>query len=151
MGGVRLPLPVLVAVVTCGIALIVLVVHLTGGSRPAELGSEQDALERFAIDYPEVAISRCILSTDRRDAVLETDDGHVGLVHAIGSKYLTRFVNRGEIAASPSAVKAGAVDLDTGDITWPRAELHFDDDETAKIVAGLFSSTLDRSANQRAA
>ena len=146
-----MPLPVLVAVVTCGIALIVLMVHVTGGSRPAAIGSEQDALDRFAIDYPEVAISRCILSADRRDAVLETDDGHVGLVHAIGSKYLTRFVNRGEMAASPSVEKSGAVDLDTGDITWPRAELHFDDDETARLVAGLFSSTLDRSVNQRAA
>mgnify|MGYP000256506634 CR=1 FL=1 len=83
--------------------------------------------------------------------VLELDDGHVGLVHAIGSNYLTRFVNRGEMAAMPSETEEGVVDLITGDITWPRAHMHFADIDTAGIVAGMFASTLDETANKRAA
>jgi hypothetical protein len=146
-----LPLPVLVAIVGVGIALVVLVVHLTGGSRIAEIAGKGAAVERFRIDFPDVEVIRCIISSDRRDAVLELSDGHVGLVHAIGSKYLTRFVNRGEMAAMPSAKEEGVVDLYTGDITWPRAHMHFADNETAGTVAGMFASVLDETANKRAA
>ena len=146
-----MPLTVLVAVVAVGIALVVLAVHLSGGSRVAEIANANAALDRFLIDFPEAEALRCILSIDRRDAVLELADGHVGLVHAIGSKYLTRFVNRGEMAAMPSATEAGGVDLDTGDITWPRAHMRFADAETAKTVAGMFASTLDTAASKRAA
>jgi len=130
---------------------VVLMVHLTGGSRIAEIAGEDAAKARFLVDYPEAQIARVILSADRRDAVLELEDGHVGMVHAVGSNYLTRFVNRGEMAAVPSAGEDGAVDLDTGDITWPRAQMHFADDETARAVAGMFASTLDQPANKRAA
>lgn len=146
-----MPLPVLVAVVAGGVTLVVLMVHLTGGSRIAEIAGEEAALHRFLIDYPEAEVGRCIVSSDCRDAVLELSDGHVGLVHAVGSNYLTRFVNRGEMAALPSAKEAGVVDLVTGDITWPRAHMHFADSETARTVAGMFASTLDETANKRAA
>lgn len=146
-----MPLPVLIAVVSVGIGLVVLVVHLTGGSRIAEIANENAALERFRIDFPEVEVTRCIISRDRRDAVLCLTDGHVGLVHAVGSKFLTRFVNRGEMAASASAAEEGVVDLNTGDITWPRAHMHFADNETAQTVADMFASTLDKTANKRAA
>jgi hypothetical protein len=140
-----------VAVVAVGIALVVLAVHLSGGSRVAEIADADAALDRFRIDYPEVEALRCILSSDRRDAVLELADGHVGLVHAIGSKYLTRFVTRGEMAAVASATEDGGVDLNTGDITWPRAHMRFADSETARMVADMFASTLDDFANKRAA
>jgi hypothetical protein len=146
-----LPLPVLVAVVAGGIALVVLLVHLTGGSHTAEIASEDAALERFLVDYPEAEAIRCIISSDRRDAVLELDDGHVGLVHAIGSNFLTRFVNRGEMAAVHSAKEEGVVDLNTGDITWPRAHMRFTDAQTARTVAEMFASALDETANKRAA
>ncbi len=146
-----MPLTVLVAVVAGGIALVVLAVHLSGGSRVAEIADTDAALDRFMIDYPEVDVLRCILSSDRRDAVLELADGHVGLVHAVGSKYLTRFVNRGEMAAVASAAEDGGVDLNTGDITWPRAHMRFADSETARTVADMFASTLDNVANKRAA
>lgn len=145
-----MPLPVLAAIVVGGIALVVLVVHLTGGSRVAEIASDDAALERFLVDYPEVSATRCILSIDRRDAVLELADGHVGLVHAIGRNYLTRFVNRGEMAAVPNAKEEAVVDLNTGDITWPRAHMHFADYDTARTVADMFASTLDEKANKRA-
>lgn len=146
-----MPLSLLVSVVVGGIALVVLMVHLTGGSRVTGIESAEQATGRFLVDYPEAVVSRTILSADRRDAVLELTDGHVGLVHAIGSKYLTRFVNRGEMAATSSRKEDGVVDLDTGDITWPRAHMHFADNETAETVAGLFASTVVQTANQRAA
>ncbi len=146
-----MPLPVLVAIVAGGIALVVLMVHLTGGSRVAAIESEMQARDRFAIDYPEAETARCILSADRRDAVLELADGHVGLVHAMGSNYLTRFVSRGEMAAQVSDAGAGVVNLLTRDLTWPRAHMTFEDNDTAREVAGLFASELAGPAQDRAA
>lgn len=146
-----MPLPILVAIVTGGIALVVLMVHLTGGSRVAAIASGEQAKERFAIDYPEAVVRQCILSADRRDAVLELADGHVGLVHAIGSNYLTRFVSRGEMTARVNDSQSGSVDLLTHDLTWPRARMTFDDTATAGDVAGLFAPELTPSAGKRAA
>lgn len=144
-----MPLPVLVAMVVVGVSLVVLLVHLTGGSRLAEIANAEQATARFLIDYPEAAVERGIVSADRRDAVLELGDGHVGLVHVVGSNFLTRFVSRGEMAARASG--QGAVDLLTHDLTWPRAHMTFSDDETARDVAGLFASELGPRAQQRAA
>lgn len=146
-----MPLPMLVAIVAGGIALVVLMVHLTGGSGVAAIESEKQARDRFATDYPEAETVRCILSADRRDAVLELADGHVGLVHAIGSNYLTRFVSRGEMTADVSASEAGVVNLVTRDLTWPRAHMTFEDNETAREVAGLFAAELAGPAQQQAA
>ncbi|MFZ2101361.1 MAG: hypothetical protein WAU86_12440, partial [Oricola sp.] len=134
-----------------GIALVVLVVHLTGGTRLAEIAGAEQAIERFLIDYPEAHISRGIVSADRRDAVLELADGHVGLVHVVGSNYLTRFVSRGEMTANASDAEAGMVDLVTHDLTWPRARMTFNDMTTARDVAGLFAPELTNRADRRAA
>ncbi|WP_370320696.1 hypothetical protein [Oricola sp.] len=146
-----MPLPVLVAVVAGGIALVVLLVHVTGGSRMALIEGEEQARVRFAIDYPEAETSRCFLSADRRIAILELADGHVGLVQAIGSNYLTRFVTRGEMAARVGNAGTGVVTLLTHDLTWPRAHMIFEDNETAREVAGLFSSELTGPAQEQAA
>ena len=47
-------LPVLVALVVVGIALSVLAVHFTGGSKIATLAGADQALSRFADDFPDV-------------------------------------------------------------------------------------------------
>jgi ferric-dicitrate binding protein FerR (iron transport regulator) len=139
-------LPVLVVVVAIGIAMVVLAVHLTGGSVPAEFGDADQAAKRFAVDFPEAEVRRAFVSRDRRDVVLELADGHVGLVHAIGKMALTRFVAAGEMAAHVSGDDPRKVDLDTGDFTWPRAHFEFEDRETASEVAGLFA---DRTAETK--
>ena len=82
---------------------------------------------------------------------LELADGHVGLVHVVGSNYLTRFVSRGEMTANESAAEPGGVDLVTHDLTWPRARMTFKDTETARDVAGLFAPELTDRADKRAA
>ncbi len=134
-----MPLSVLVTVVICGIALVVLTVHLTGGSRVAHIESDKKAVDRFTKDYPEAEPVRCIISVNRRDAVVELADGHVGLVHAIGSHFLTRFVASDEISARLHQSRKCTVDLLIHDLTWPRAQMTFGDDETAQYVANLFS------------
>ena len=133
-----MPLPILVAVVGIGIAAIIIAVHLMGGTVVAEFTSLDEAIDRFRIDYPEAKVAACHISKKRRDAVLELADGHVGLVHAIGSKYLTRLIRGGQMAAR--ATGTGTVEIDTHDITWPRARMEFEDQETARNVAELIGS-----------
>ena len=132
-------LTVLVLVVVAGIATIILAVHLTGGSRTNEFTVPQTAKERFAVDFPEAEILTCHLTADHHDAVLELKDGHVGLVHAIGSMALTRFVAAGEMQARVNEADPSAMDLKTGDLTWPRAHFAFDDPDEAARVASLFA------------
>lgn len=48
-------LPVLVALVVFGIALSVAAVHFTGGTRTATLADADQALSRFAQDFPDEA------------------------------------------------------------------------------------------------
>lgn len=144
-----MPLPLLVAIVVLGISLVVLAVHLTGGSRLAEIASLEEAMERFAIDYPDARMAHGFVSADRRDAVLELTDGHAGLVHVVGRNYLTRVVARGEMAARVRD-GGGVVDLDTGDLTWPRAHMTFNDAETARKVADLFAPDLSASRKRAA-
>ena len=141
-------LPILVAVVGIGIAAIVIAVHLMGGTVVAEFTSPDEAIVRFRIDYPEANVAACHISRNRRDAVLELADGHVGLVHAIGSKYLTRSIRGGEMATR--ATGKGTVEIDTHDITWPRARMEFEDQETARKVAELIGSS-GNTAETRAA
>lgn len=131
-------LPVLVAVVAIGVSLIVLTVHLTGGTRNAELASAEQAIERYLVDYPEDNPVECRLSADRRDAVIDLGDGAVGLVHAVGSHYLTRHVAQGEVRARVDEREPERIRLVTGDFTWPRAVLAFGDAETARAVATMF-------------
>ncbi|QKV17761.1 hypothetical protein [Oricola thermophila] len=144
-------MPVLIAIVAVGIVVVVLVVHLTGGSHTAKIANEDAAVERFLIDYPDVEVRQCFLSWDRRDAVLELEDGQVGLVHAVGVNFLTRLVKRGEMTARAGVSDESAVDLETGDVAWPRARMHFADSAMARTVVALFDKKVDTTDNKRAA
>jgi hypothetical protein len=131
-------------VVVCGIAAIVLAVHLTGGTTVAHFATDADARDRFLIDFPEAGVEAVHMSANRRDAVLELADGHLGVVHAMGSNYLTRYVHAREMLAGADGAKLKVV---TRDLTWPRAEVTFEDTETAARVAALFGGTEDRKAS----
>ncbi|CCV07398.1 conserved exported hypothetical protein [Mesorhizobium metallidurans STM 2683] len=57
-------LPVLVALVVFGIALSVAAVHFTGGTRTATLAGADQALRRFAQDFPDEAAAAIRLTKD---------------------------------------------------------------------------------------
>ena len=64
-------LPLLVVIVVFGIALSVLAVHFTGGSKTATLASADQALERFAEDFPDDLATAVRLTADGRTAFLD--------------------------------------------------------------------------------
>lgn len=132
-------LTVLVIVVVAGIAAVVVAVHLTGGSRRASLNGEEAALRRFAQDFPDLAVRSVRLTRERDAAFLELEDGRVGIVKALGGKFLTRLVSARDLAGTPRASSA-AVSIHFNDFTWPGGIFAFADGDEAKAVETMFAA-----------
>ena len=131
-------LPILVAIVVVGIAAVVAAVHLTGGSARASLSGTNQALQRFATDYPEVTAKAVFLTEDTTAALLLLDDGTVGIVSSIGDKYLTRIVAKADIEAL-GAPDDRTVSLRLRDFTWKGGKFQFPTSEAAAAVMAAFS------------
>lgn len=137
-------LPVLVAIVAIGIAIVVLAIHLTGGSKVALFDSETLAKARFAQDFPDEQAVAVHTTTDRRSAFLELGHGRVGLVHSIGARFLTRLLMPADIVSLRRAGDA-AVLLRTGDITFAGGRFEFADRAAADRVAAILRPEAIRS------
>ncbi|MCA0057625.1 MULTISPECIES: type II secretion system protein [unclassified Mesorhizobium] len=117
-------LPVLVVIVVFGIALSVAAVHFTGGSRKARLADAEQARERFAEDFPDEPAAAIHLTSDGRTAFLELGRGRLGIVHAIGDRFLTRIVTPRDVLAR-SDDGAGTIALRLADFTWKGGHFTF--------------------------
>lgn len=133
-----MPLPLLVVIVVVGIAAVVIAVHLTGGSRVSVLRDEAAARERFALDYPGIGVERVWLTADATAAVIETSDGRVGLVKALGGRFLTRLIGSADLAGPPRAT-GSRLALRLRDFTWPGAVFEFAQPEHALSVEAIFA------------
>ncbi|MGX5846880.1 hypothetical protein ACWGTO_07350 [Mesorhizobium sp. PL10] len=140
-------LPVLVALVTVGIALSVLAVHFTGGSKIATLAGADQALSRFADDFPDEKVAAVRLTADGRTAFLDLGQGRCGIVHSVGDCFLTRIVTPHDILALD--LEAGAISLRLADFTWKGGRFAFADKADASAAAetlGLRNPDLAREA-----
>lgn len=117
-------LPVLVAIVALGIALSVAAVHFTGGSKIATLADRDQALSRFAEDYPDEMAATVRLTADGRTAFLDIGRGRIGIVHSIGDCFLTRIVTPGDTKVS-SADEANTILVQLADFTWKGGRFRF--------------------------
>ncbi|QND51441.1 hypothetical protein HB779_05650 [Phyllobacterium sp. 628] len=119
-----LGLPVLIGMIVIGISVGVFAVHLAGGSNRPQLQDDAQTISRFLQDYPESRIGNIVYSQDRRTAFFALPGNHVGLVHGVGNKFLTRSVTHSDVmsveAAGPAMLK-----LRLHDITWPRPVFSF--------------------------
>ena len=133
----------LVGIVGFGIALIVLLVHWTGGSRRVPLGTPDQVAERYRIDFPDAEIVRCLESADGHEALLLLADGGLGLVHTVGSKSLTRHYERDAFAAMIGVHDEASLAFDPHEMTLPRLVIRFEAPERrAEAMAALGLATL---------
>ncbi|MFE0014369.1 hypothetical protein ACFWXH_05970 [Mesorhizobium sp. NPDC059054] len=126
-------LPVLVVMVVVGISMAVAAVHFTGGSRTTRLADARQALDRFAVDFPDLKPGTVQLTGNGDTAFIELADGHTGVVHAIGDRFLTRIVTPAEI----ELVKLDSNNVLTlrfRDFTWRGGRFAFADAATAHAV-----------------
>ncbi|MFK0690424.1 hypothetical protein ACFX5Q_19790 [Mesorhizobium sp. IMUNJ 23033] len=141
-------LPVLVALVVFGIALSVAAVHFTGGTKTATLAGADQALSRFAEDFPDEVATLVRLTADARTGFLDLGNGRTGIVHSIGDCFLTRIVTASDIVAL-DVDDSGAILLKLADFTWEGGRFAFADSTDAKSVAaalGLDNPGLAREA-----
>ncbi|WP_095199912.1 hypothetical protein [Mesorhizobium carmichaelinearum] len=126
-------LPVLVAIVVLGIALSVAAVHFTGGSKTATLPSPDQALRRFAEDYPDEMVATVCLTVDAKTAFLDLGRGRIGIVHSIGDCFLTRIVTADDTKVS-SADEANTILVRLRDFTWKGGRFRFANAGDAQAV-----------------
>lgn len=131
-------LPVLVAMVVVGIAAVIAAVHLSGGSARARLSGADQALQRFAMDFPEIAVSAVFLTEDSGTAFLLLENGSDGIVRSIGDKFLTRIVARADVVAL-RALDDRTVSLRLRDFTWKGGDFRFAGDDAAGAVMATLS------------
>lgn len=129
-------LGLLVVMVVVGVSGVVLIVHLTGGSRRARLADEAAARARFGVDYPDLAIVAVHLTKEGDAAFLALNDGRVGIVAAIGDRFLTRLIATHDLAGAPR-VSGATLALRLRDFTWPGGTFTFAGEEEAGAVAAL--------------
>ena len=138
-------LPVLVAIVVLGIALSVAAVHFTGGSKTAALAGPDQALTRFAEDFPDDIATRVRLTADARTAFLDIGQGRIGIVHGIGDCFLTRIVTPRDVTALV-AEGAGVVSFRLADFTWKGGRFSFGDAVDAQDLLNALGSQHRNSA-----
>lgn len=115
-----------------GVALIVYLVHLSGGSRRAFLGSDKAAFNRFAEDFPALKPEKAVLTKSGNAAFLHLPDGTLGLVHAFGDGYLTRILDSSIVAGSKS--EANFLSVRLADFTFPGARYEFANADAARDI-----------------
>lgn len=142
-------LPVLVVMVAVGISLAVAAVHFTGGSRATRLADSRQALDRFAVDFPDLEPGAVRLTQNGDTAFIELGDERTGIVHTIGDRFLTRIVTPSDIELARFD-GSNALTLRLKDFTWRGGHFAFADAVAARaIFAALDPNT--QPARQEAA
>ncbi|QKC83540.1 hypothetical protein [Mesorhizobium sp. NZP2077] len=142
-------LPVLVAIVVLGIALSVAAVHFTGGSKTATLANADQALSRFAEDYPDEMAAIVRLTADAKTAFLDLGRGRVGIVHSIGDCFLTRMVTADDAKVS-SANEANTIQMRLTDFTWNGGRFRFANAGDAQALLNVLGPHDANSAREAA-
>ncbi|RVD61827.1 hypothetical protein EN828_17550 [Mesorhizobium sp. M2D.F.Ca.ET.185.01.1.1] len=126
-------LPVLVVLVAFGIALSVAAVHFTGGTTTATLADADQALARFAEDFPDERPGAVRLTADDHAAFLDLGPRRCGIVQSIGDCFLTRIVSPYDVLAL--AREGNVVSLRLNDFTWIGGRFVFADEADALAIA----------------
>ena len=142
-------LPVLVAIVVLGIALSVAAVHFTGGSKTATLAGADQALCRFAEDFPDEVAIAIRLTADAKTAFLDLGRGRIGIVHSIGDCFLTRIVTAGDVAVSNSD-ETNTILMRLTDFTWKGGRFRFGSAGDAQALLNALGSHHSNSAREAA-
>ncbi|MDG4880246.1 hypothetical protein [Mesorhizobium sp. WSM4884] len=131
-------LPVLVILVVVGIALSVAAVHFTGGTITATLATADQALARFAEDFPDEKPGTVRLTADRHAAFLDLGPQRCGIVQSIGDCFLTRIVTPQDILAFTR--EGNVVSLGLNDFTWKGGKFAFAKEADARAVAAALQN-----------
>lgn len=140
-------LPVLVALVVVGIALVVAAVHLTGGSKLATVSGDDHARRLFGQDFPEEVPGKVAITSDRMSAFLELPGGRTGIVQSFGDGYFTRIALPKDVAAV-TLRPPGTVSIRFRDFTWTGGHFIFADASAAREIVAALGGTTQRESQE---
>ncbi len=115
----------IVAIAPLGVAALIGLVYLFGGTTRASFATADEAFERFARDYPQWQGDEAILSDDGHIALIPsatTDE--IGLVFAIGDTFVTRLLQPGDFEQAAEA--DGPAKIHFHDFSAPDIEVPHD-------------------------
>ena len=85
-----MPLHIILPIVIFGIAGIVLLVHLTGGTVTRRIADLADAQKLWAGDFPDEVLSDLRIDDPGRVALVQLQDGRQGILWAFGGDAVVR-------------------------------------------------------------
>ncbi len=132
-------LPVLVGVVAFGIALVVFLVHVTGGSTRLVMADGAQAEALFLADHEDAQVRRVMLTDNGQEAVLLLADGGIGFVHSMGSKAVALRFKAGAGPVAKPASDGPSVIIAFHDMSMPDLTLTFADARDRDSVAAALS------------
>lgn len=132
-------LPLLVIIVTIGIAATVIAVHMTGGSKRAALENADEARQAFAADFPDETADTVVLTENGQSAFLPLADGRIGIVQSFGDGFFTRIVSANDVAEIKLREPA-IVSIRFKDFTWTGGHFSFAEPRVAQDVASWLTA-----------
>ncbi len=140
-------LPLLVALVVVGITLVVVAVHLTGGSKVATIAGDDHARQLLRQDFPDELPGKVAITRDRMSAFLDLPGGRMGIVQSFGDGYFTRIALPKDVAAV-TLRSPGTVSIRFRDFTWTGGHFIFADESAARSIAATLGGTAQRESQE---
>ena len=129
-----MPLPLLLALVICGIAGIALLLHLLGLSTPRRLDADA-ARAAWLREFPDTDVTGITLCEGGTAALVATDAGP-GVVWAMGADTTARPLGGATLHETPTGLS-----LQLADFTAPRLALRLPPGQAAALRAALAADT----------
>lgn len=125
-----------------GIALIVLVVWLTGGLRNVSIADTDAVRRHLALDHPDFEPGDVRLAADKRSALAVGGERQIAVLFALGDRITIRLLGPGDLAGA--AARGGDLILTLTDLGVRRMVLALGDAETARAWAARLDRLLIR-------
>lgn len=134
-----MPLEILGPLVIFGISLTVLAVYFSGISKAARLTDAKEVQMEFLRDYADAIIEKTFLTSDNRAGFVALSEKNTfGLVEAMGSQFLTRFLAPGDVASVK--LSDGQLDVCYNDFTHKKQHYTIDNQKDAAAILEALSA-----------
>ncbi len=112
-------------IVVFGIAGVVLLVHLTGGSAKVRLNERAIVLDKWHGEFPYISAKNALLDPDYNAALIDLMDGRTGILWAFGNDVVGRVLESGKLG-----IRKNKLIIDLPDFTAPHLVIRIDDPAT---------------------
>ena len=136
-----MPLHIFLAAALAGCGLIAAYAHWLGHSARRRLTDKEEAGHLFETACPEHEVREVLVSGDGHAALVTLKEGGIGLIYAMGSKWMARNLPAGS-AKSLKRLDENRLRLTLGDYTMPRFTFTLSNDTEVEHWIALLDTIL---------